>query len=666
MGSALGELRELDQTIQTFHEQAGESADSVDPVLSADLGNGQRRTQSTFETIPEEILEIILKYLVQDPAKLSPFQDRASLSFESFASALPHVPEDANNILTFRLLCKKFADRGRCLVYARVKIRSTTLGFAKIRSLTMQPEIAAEVQKVSYMVHDLYPENQDLWQQLLLDARSSTAASQIRFDETRDSRNNHRVLLTPAFRRLEGDLRRCRRDEALVIQGIARAREQMQIKLGNEDQKTLTDALSAFKNLEQIRLMRNTDKLDRDLEAYLKTANLHGVNAHSILRRQYMSSRWTAACERATMVLGRAYSESKSTANRLSSRFMDPPPHWLQQHIPNEDISNLAARLTCLELQIDDPSDLEGKMNQLSTVFRTLFQAAQNIEGLHIGLCRRISISLETIFDNVKWTNLQYIGFSRWNLDSDEIISFLRRHETSLKSVRFREVKLKQGSWIEIAKFLRRNVKLNWASFRQVGYEPQIGGGLVYGTAPGGGFALLRGPPPESYEEYSSESSDDIGEHVTSAGFDRAIDLDETSSSEDGQSDAEITHSNEPAEATELGINSTAQSVGEDTFTTALLNEGQDEVYDDWDESPSGSVAGDSEVGVVNSLALDDKTMVEHSSASNDAVPACHCHSGFAWGDFQDDHGLDPTKAQWKNWERWVIKPCLKHDPVAD
>ena len=57
-----------------------------------------------------------------------------------------------------RLLCKKFANRGRRLVYARVKIRFTKLGFDRILSLTVQPEVAAEIQKLSYMVHDLYPQ----------------------------------------------------------------------------------------------------------------------------------------------------------------------------------------------------------------------------------------------------------------------------------------------------------------------------------------------------------------------------------------------------------------------------------------------------------------------------------------------------------------------------
>jgi hypothetical protein len=56
---------------------------------------------SHFHELPDELLDHILGYLVHDSAKLLPFDRRASLSFESFASAPPHVPEDTNNLNTF-------------------------------------------------------------------------------------------------------------------------------------------------------------------------------------------------------------------------------------------------------------------------------------------------------------------------------------------------------------------------------------------------------------------------------------------------------------------------------------------------------------------------------------------------------------------------------------
>jgi hypothetical protein len=454
-------------------------------------------------------------------------------------------------------------------------------------------------------------------------------------------------------------MRRCRQNEDIIMQAMARAEEQKRIIMGDVDEIMLTDALSAFRNLQQIRLMRTTDKLDRHWGDFLNSTSTHPTH-----RREFGTARWTAACERATRVLGRAYFKSNSLANRLSSRFMDPRPTWLHEHISKAAISSLYARLTCLELQIDDPSDLNEKMNQLSTVFGTLFHGAKRMKGLHIGLCRPISVPLETVFHNITWIYLSYIGFSRWNLKSDEIIIFVRRHRGSLKQVRFREVRLREGKWLEILKLLRLELKLTWASFRQVGYEPSIGGGPIPEAGPGGGFALLRGPP-KGYEEYSSGSSDDIGEHVVTS---QGSESDEEDSSEDGGPDAENNDSDDTVEEVDLESNNVAQSVSDeeaalsDDTGSAGPVENSDH-SDESEDSPSGSIAGDSEVGVVNSLALDDQTMVEHSSASDHAESSCNCGNGYAWGSLGDDLGLDPTKQQWKMWERWVVSACSEHDP---
>lgn len=511
---------------------------------------------------------------------------------------------------------------------------------------------------MSYMVHDLYPqgmmfhpfesypinEQQDetRLQEILDDSLLSTANCQRRLDDIQacDTPRNTQSML--AVQRLNADLVRFRRNEKIIREAMARAKEQRWIMQSKIDEASLTIALTAFKGLQQIRLMRNVDDLDRDWMSFL--------NSRSDLRDEFGTSQWTLACEHATMVLARACSASKSTAHRLSSRFMDPRPAWLQEHISETDISSLSTRLTCLELQIGDPFDVNKKMTDLSSVFGALFHAAKKMEGLHIGLLRAVSIPLETIFHNVAWSNLLYIGFSRWNLDSDEIISFIRRHRGSLNSVRFREVRLKEGSWIDIVKFLRRELKLKWVSFRQVGYDPSIGGGPVPETAPLGGFAMLRGPPREDVEYYSSEGSDDIGDHVGVGNRGgQAIEQDEIASENDG---SEPENNDTDEEATSSDNDSAAGPVYEGDHD------------DNTDESPSGSVAADSDVGVVNEVALDDQVMVQHSSATGQRPSVCYCRTGYAWDDLQDDNGLDPTKAQWKWWERWVKWGCVEHDPT--
>ena len=58
-----------------------------------------------------------------------------------------------------RLLCKKFAKHARSRVFTRVKIRFSERGFdRKEFAIVIEPEVASGVQKLSYMVHDLYPQ----------------------------------------------------------------------------------------------------------------------------------------------------------------------------------------------------------------------------------------------------------------------------------------------------------------------------------------------------------------------------------------------------------------------------------------------------------------------------------------------------------------------------
>jgi hypothetical protein len=98
--SALQESHnQLDHTLQAFRDQADEPVENT--VSNSDLEPDDKlsRKASAFESIPKELIDCILEYL--EPAKLLPFDQRESLSFESFASAPPHVPDGGNDIHTF-------------------------------------------------------------------------------------------------------------------------------------------------------------------------------------------------------------------------------------------------------------------------------------------------------------------------------------------------------------------------------------------------------------------------------------------------------------------------------------------------------------------------------------------------------------------------------------
>jgi hypothetical protein len=478
---------------------------------------------------------------------------------------------------------------------------------------------------------------------------------------------------TPEFRRALAELERSTRNKTIVTAAKARADEQNQIIQHRIDETSLLLGLKALKNLQQIRLMRNVDGIDSNWRNFL--------NARRDLPEEFVASKWSVVCEHATRTLGRAYLDSGCKAHRLSSRFMDPQSPLLLTN--QAAISSLATQLTCLELQFDDPTDLNGRMLSLSEVFRTLVTAARKMEGLHISFLRPVSIPLETIFHDITWPNLLYIGFSGWILSSNEIIAFTQRHHKSLRSVRLREVRLKTGKWIEVLKFIRRELKLKWISLRQVGYEPKIGGGPAAQPEYGGGFAFMRNHSDDDYEISSSENSDEIvlGQHDgTDDGAAQSTEQGEFGALENndsGGSVADEDHLGQMGHWDDAALDETEPPDNEENEADFFGNSEsggsiveEDDGHDS-EHTPPHSVAGDSEVGVVNPLAIDDQMMVQHSSApvgplQDDSLPNCECWNGNAWGDLEDDNGLDPTKSQWKRWEKWVVRGCWEHDPKYD
>lgn len=197
--------------------------------------------------------------------------------------------------------------------------------------------------------------------------------------------------------------------------------------------------------------------------------------------------------------------------------------------------------------------------------------------------------------------------------------------------------------------------------------------GLVPERGFGGGFALLRAPDDDEDDD-DSDSSDEsaIGQHAgtgdgLAGGSDGENENESQNIGSDGDDDNGSDETIEEAHTSHHGIaqsqNQEAGSSNNNQYAGFIAEEDQSE---DQEESPSGSVAGDSEVGVVNGLALDDQMMVQHASASEDPLPSCDCPNGYAWSDLEDDRGLDPTKPQWKKWEKWVVRGCSQHDPRYD
>jgi hypothetical protein len=153
---------------------------------------------------------------------------------------------------------------------------------------------------------------------------------------------------------------------------------------------------------------------------------------------------------------------------------------------PPTTLGLLAERLTCLELHFDDPTDLDVRMRELSSLSKAIFTAAKNIEALHIGFPshRPLTLRLEEIFHNVRWDKLQAFGIQAWRLDAEEIIGLARRHQGTLRGLRLRDVLLRDGSrWKDVLAFLRENMtKLDWVSLRRIDYARHFDESRVLGA----------------------------------------------------------------------------------------------------------------------------------------------------------------------------------------
>jgi hypothetical protein len=224
---------------------------------------------------------------------------------------------------------------------------------------------------------------------------------------------------------------------------------------------------------------------------------------------------------------------------------MDPQSAFILRPGPHECVFQLANRITCLELHFDDLHGLDEKMRSLSSVFRSIFQAAGNMQAVHIGFPARypLSLPLETIFHEVQWEKLRAFGIQGWRLNSEEIIGLARRHRKTLRGLRLRDVLLEEGSmWRDVLKMLREEMEqLDWVSLRRAGYathfDSHVSGTIELGHEP---------PPSDSDDEDEWEAAQPYHEETSSE--------DEEMEEIDDDSDVESANSDHGPEAHDLAI----------------------------------------------------------------------------------------------------------------
>ena len=246
-----------------------------------------------------------------------------------------------------------------------------------------------------------------------------------------------------------------------------KAQAQWDIVNLKEDVKVLNKAMLAFKGLQHVQILRLQDEADRCLVDY--------IHEDPEEYTQLVDLRWSSACKHASKTVGNALIKAKSSFSRFSGPMMNAESAVaLSNNVP-EKLGFLAERLTCLELHFEDSSELREKMIELSPLFKYVFQAAKNMQALHIGFPTRrpLDIKLETLFHDVHFEKLRAFGVQAWRLEADEIIGLARRHQKTLRGLRLRDVLLIEGSlWRNVLQMLREEMEmLEWVSLRRIDYS---------------------------------------------------------------------------------------------------------------------------------------------------------------------------------------------------
>ncbi|KAI9762791.1 MAG: hypothetical protein M4579_000143 [Chaenotheca gracillima] len=510
-----------------------------------------------MEKLSNELLREILDHIEADPEKSVSIDRRAYLSVESFKAPSPPIRAQAQDIAHFRLVCRRFAELGIPHQFTRVTTRFSSRGFARLERIADWPHVAAHVKKFSYMVPCFYTDGRDRVEEL--------------------------------FRRFPGDFQ-----SMDTRHFVLKANEQRELVRTRSDLNALTRAIFAFKSLQHVQILRLQDEADRVLLEHLRE--------NDELANQLVELRWTPACAHGTRTLGQALLESQSPFTRFSGPMMNPQSAVLLDdgRISRTTIPSLASRLTCLELHFDEGTELDGRIQALSGLFRDVFMAATGMQAVHIGFPSRspLNLGLEQVFHGVKWEKLRAFGIQAWRLDADEIIALARRHRKTLRGIRLRDVLLRQSSmWKTVLGMLREEMELlDWVSLRRIGYERSFDE-MFAGT--------MEIPPDPPGVASDSDEEDSFPTHISNGEDD-----DEDEDHSDDSDDDSVDSTNE----------------------------------DDDDNGPEA-----------NALALDPDTP--------SSLPWCSCGRGSypETSDELGDNGQMVDYVQRKLWEKWVVGRCPEH-----
>lgn len=206
---------------------------------------------------------------------------------------------------------------------------------------------------------------------------------------------------------------------------------------------------------------------------------------------------WEPACTRAVTNLGLSLLASSCTSVRFVGPQIDPNATVKLLQTPSATLSNIGARLTCLDVTFHAKTDITSHMDVLSQAFHDLFNVAKNLETIHFGFAIAVplDLSLDRVFHNIQWKRLRTLSIQGWRLTSHEIITLFRRHRRQLRDIRLVGVFLRGGGrWLDVLSVLhdemdeieRINLReINYASHADGTYGPNGSNGHSNGNGNG-------------------------------------------------------------------------------------------------------------------------------------------------------------------------------------
>ena len=175
-----------------------------------------------------------------------------------------------------------------------------------------------------------------------------------------------------------------------------KANEQKELFESEEDIRVLKKAIGKFTKLNFVKVLRVVDPTDHTFKEY--------VQAHEGFEG-FVDRYWTPACSRGSSALGMALMSTEIPCGWFYSPVLSIKSAENLALYKSQSVFALAAPLSSLTIAFEDGNDLDARISELSNMFETVFNAAENLETIHVGFPRNhpVNLPLEDVFHHATW-----------------------------------------------------------------------------------------------------------------------------------------------------------------------------------------------------------------------------------------------------------------------